>query len=127
MVEIYNNIKTAVLNNKNYRKVVYTEEGKIQLVFMCITVEDKDVPWESHKEVTQFIRVESGEGMASFKDENNETHHVYLSENSFFIIPKNTEHRIMNTSKTKDLYVTSIYSPPNHPKNRINKRKPKDE
>src|SRR6185436_1891766 len=97
-VIIYNNIKNTVLQNKNYRKVVYTEDGKIQMVFMCITIDDKDIPWEIHYEVTQMIRVESGEGMASFKDDNNEIHHVYLNKNSFIIIKNNTEHRIMNTS-----------------------------
>lgn len=118
----FNNIKELAIQNKNYRHVVYTDDGKIQLVFMCITVEDKDIPWEIHQNVTQMIRVEDGEGKAIYK-KNGEKYYCKLNKNSLIIIESNTEHRIINTSKSQNLIITSIYSPPEHPRNRIDVRK----
>lgn len=118
------NIKDSALDNKNYRSVIYTDDGRIQLVVMCITPNDKDIPWETHENVSQIIRVESGKGKALYK-KNGNLYYCRLYENSLIIIEPNTQHKIINKSKDQDLVLTSIYSPPEHPKGKIDKRKPK--
>jgi len=46
-----------------------------------------------------------------------------VSDGDSVTIPAGTSHNIINTSKTEDLKLYSIYSPPNHKKGTIHKTK----
>lgn len=60
------NIEKKTIQNKNYRKVLFTTP-QMQLVVMSI---ENDIPKEIHKKTTQFIRVESGTGFAEINISN---------------------------------------------------------
>lgn len=111
------NINEQTLENKNYRKVVYT--GKhMQLVYMNIKPLD-NIHLETHEGHDQFIRIEKGNGVAILDNKKYE-----LSDDIGIIIPDGIKHEIINTSKTEELKLYSIYSPPEHPKNKIDLENP---
>ena len=117
------NIEKETLKNNYFRKVINTT-SKLQLVLMTIQPMD-NIPREKHIKHDQFIRIESGKGKAVITDKNEkilETH--ILSDGICIIIPANNWHEIINTSKTNELKLYSIYTPPEHPPNKINKIKP---
>ena len=114
----HRNIEKETLKNNYYRKVLYTIKNKTQLVLMSLKP-GEDIPIEIHKHIAQFFRVENGKGIAII---NGKTYK--LKDGSSLIIPPNSEHYIKNTSKNKDLKMYTLYSPPNHPHNKINKRQP---
>ena len=117
------NIEKETLKNNYFRKVINTT-SKLQLVLMTIQPMD-NIPREKHIKHDQFIRIESGKGKVVITDKNEkilETH--ILSDGICIIIPANNWHEIINTSKTNELKLYSIYTPPEHPPNKINKIKP---
>jgi mannose-6-phosphate isomerase-like protein (cupin superfamily) len=117
------NIEKETLKNNYFRKVINTT-SKLQLVLMTIQPMD-NIPREKHIKHDQFIRIESGKGKAVITDKYEkilETH--ILSDGICIIIPANNWHEIINTSKTNELKLYSIYTPPEHPPNKINKIKP---
>jgi mannose-6-phosphate isomerase-like protein (cupin superfamily) len=61
--------------------------------------------------VDQFFRIEAGEAEFIFNDE--ERHHVKTDD--AVIVPAGTIHNVINLSKTEDLKLYTLYSPPNHP------------
>lgn len=111
------NINNLTLNNIYYRKVIYTS-NHIQLVLMNIPPNDY-IHLETHDYIDQFIRIESGNGIAIVNDKEYE-----LKNDIAIIIPAGTKHEIKNTSKDKNLLLYTIYTPPNHKKNKINKNNP---
>lgn len=113
-----NNIEALTLRNDNYRKVIQTTE-QIQLVLMSLNV-GEDIPTEVHDITTQFIRVERGSGMVVIDDKI-----TRVSDGDFVIIPARKHHYIANISSTQPLKLYTIYAPPEHPPNRLNKRQPK--
>ena len=117
------NIEKETLKNNYFRKVINTT-SKLQLVLMTIQPMD-NIPREKHIKHDQFIRIEYGKGKVVITDKNEkilETH--ILSDGICIIIPANNWHEIINTSKTNELKLYSIYTPPEHPPNKINKIKP---
>jgi len=111
------NIKTETLDNENYRKVLHTT-SHMQLVVMSLKP-NEEIGMETHDYIDQFIRVESGSGIAIVDDiEYN------LSDDISIIIPAGANHNIINTSKTEKLKLYTIYSPPNHKRNTIQSTKP---
>lgn len=113
----HDNIEEITIKNKNYREVIATTPN-LQLVLMSLKP-NTDIGTEIHPYTTQFIRVESGTGVAII---NNEAYD--LSDGIAIVIPLNTKHNIINTSKYAHLKLYTIYSPPHHPYNKINKNKP---
>lgn len=107
------NIEKDTKKNKNYRKVIHTIKDKFQLVLMSLNV-GEDIPMETHKKVTQFIRIEQGYGLAIIGNKK-----YKLRDGSAITIAPNTPHYIKNTSKTKPLKLYSIYVPPEHPPDRL--------
>ena len=101
------NIEKKTVKNTNYRKVVYTDKFQ-QLALMCL-LPGEDIPLEKHNG-TQFFRVESGNGLATVGKSKKK-----LKDGISFIIPKNTHHYVVNTSKSNPLKLYTIYSPPQHP------------
>jgi mannose-6-phosphate isomerase-like protein (cupin superfamily) len=125
MIQYYRqNIETKTIENNNYRKVLYTTP-EMQLVVMSIKGGD-EIHEEIHVNKSQFIRVESGKGYIKLWDKNlKTTKTLRLHDGICVIIPPNTKHYLKN-SGNEDLKLYSIYSPPEHNINRIDKIKPQN-
>jgi len=96
------NIETATLNNTNYRQVLYTTKES-QLVLMNVKP-GEEIPLETHQTLSQFIRIESGEGVAIV-----DNIEYNLSDGVSIIIPSGASHQIINTSD-RDLKLYTVYS-----------------
>jgi len=100
------NLEEATLSNKYFRKVLYTAKHS-QLVLMSIKP-GEDIGEEIHQ-LDQFIRCEAGEGKSIIDGIEHQ-----LRDGHVVIIPSGSLHNIVNTSKTEDLKLYTVYSPANH-------------
>jgi mannose-6-phosphate isomerase-like protein (cupin superfamily) len=74
---------------------------------------------ETHEKGDQFIRIDSGKGKVIL-DGKEQT----ITDGSAMVIAAGTEHNIINTSKTEDLKLYAVYTPPEHPEGTLQKDKP---
>lgn len=102
------NIEEVTLKNTNFREVLFTGKHS-QLVVMCLKP-GEDIGEEVHYHVDQFFRVEAGEGKVVMDGVERE-----VKDGSAIVIPAGMNHNLINTSKTTDLKLYTIYSPSNHP------------
>jgi len=103
------NIESLTLANTNFRQVVFT--GKYcQLVLMSLAP-NEDIGMEVRPNVDQFFRIESGEGKVVMNGEE-----AAFGPGFAIIVPAGTEHNVIATTAVK-LY--TLYSPPNHPADRV--------
>lgn len=109
------NIEEETLANDNFRKVIYTDP-RLQLVLMSL-LPGEDIGMESHQ-LDQFIRIEKGTGRAILDGVEN-----MLEDGSVIIVPKGTEHNIINTSATDKMKLYTVYAPANHAPGTIHKTK----
>jgi mannose-6-phosphate isomerase-like protein (cupin superfamily) len=110
-------IEKQTLSNNYFRQVLFT--GKhAQLVVMCLQP-GEEIGNEVHANVDQFFRIEQGE--AAFVLGGNEKHLV--KDGDAVIVPAGTYHNVINTSKSTQLKLYTIYSPPNHPDKTVHKTK----
>jgi mannose-6-phosphate isomerase-like protein (cupin superfamily) len=117
MTGFFGPIEKQTLKNKNFRQVLYT--GKYcQLVVMCLQP-GEEIGNEVHENVDQFFRIE--EGKAKFVLNGTEEH--LARANEAVVIPAGTYHNVINASKTLQLKLYTVYSPPNHPDGTIHKNK----
>lgn len=100
-------IETETLKNTNFRKVLYTGRFS-QLVLMCLEP-GEEIGEEVHDDVDQFFRFEEGEGSVVI---DGVAHAV--KDGSAVIVPNGALHNVINTSKTANLKLYTIYSPPEH-------------
>ncbi len=100
------NIEKDSLDNKNFRKVLYTTKNS-QLVVMSLLPKE-EIGEEIHQ-LDQFIRVEKGQGKTVLNDVEYE-----LSDGFCVVVPAGTKHNIINTSETEEMKLYTVYSPPNH-------------
>jgi len=117
-------IKIESVTEKNcyYRNVIFTTK-EMQVVLMSLPV-NSDIPIEKHKKTTQYIKVEIGEITVQIYDKSkNPEKKIIVKEGESVIIPENTYHYVKNSSKTST-HLYSIYSPPEHPPNLIQKSQP---
>ena len=121
MSVVVNNIATITIKNKNYRKVISTTQTQ-QLVLMSLEPSEF-IHLEIHPKVTQFIRIEEGEGLIEIG--NPVKKKIKVRDDSSVTIPPNTWHYVKNTSDSKPLKLYTIYSPPNHKHGTVQKRQPK--
>ena len=105
------NIEKEVLENTNFRKVLYTGEHS-QLVLMSLKP-NEEIGTEVHLDNDQFFRFEKGQGKCVIDGNSYE-----LVNGSVIVVPAGAEHNIINTSSSEDLKFYTIYSPPHH-KDRI--------
>ena len=98
------NIEKLTLNNNYYRKVIYTTP-QMQLVLMSLPT-NVEIGKEVHSYTTQFIRVESGKGVAYINKKR-----FNLHDGDSIVIPPGVSHNIISTD---DLKLYTIYSPPEH-------------
>lgn len=108
-------IERATLCNNYYRKVLFTTDT-LQLVVMSLLPKE-EIGMEKHPHTTQFIRVERGKALAIVGNRR-----FKLKNGDVIIIPKNKNHNIINTGRGK-LKLYTLYSPPEHPKNRAERFK----
>lgn len=101
------NLEKETLENNNYRKVIYTNPGGMQLVLMSLKI-GQDIGSEVHHDIDQFIRVEKGNALAIINNIKYE-----LNDGYSIMIPKGSNHNIINTGNT-ELKLYTIYSPPEH-------------
>ncbi|OFY84187.1 MAG: cupin [Bacteroidetes bacterium RIFCSPLOWO2_12_FULL_35_15] len=100
-------IEKDTLENKNFRKVVYTSKHS-QLVLMNLKPME-EIGEEIHPENDQFFRFESGLGKVII--DNNQ---YYVKEGDAVIIPAGAKHNVINLDKEKALKMYTIYSPAHH-------------
>ena len=117
MIGYVGSIEKQTLKNTYFREVLFTGKHS-QLVVMCLQV-GEEIGDEVHPNVDQFFRIEQGE--AKFVLNENEEHLV--REGDAVVVPAQTYHNVINTSKTAELKLYTIYSPPNHPAGTIHKTK----
>jgi mannose-6-phosphate isomerase-like protein (cupin superfamily) len=113
-------IEKATIDNTDYRRVLYTP-GNLQLVLMSIPV-GQDIPLEVHPDIDQFIRFEAGEGEVRLGKNQDRVYKV--KDGSSITIQKGVYHRVVNTSLKEPLKLYSIYSPPEHRDQLVQKFKP---
>jgi mannose-6-phosphate isomerase-like protein (cupin superfamily) len=100
------NIEKDTLENKNFRKVLYT--GKhLQLVLMSLNV-GEDIGAEIHPDNDQFFRFESGLGKCVI-DGND----YKVKEGDVIVVPAGAKHNVINVG-AKELKMYTLYGPPNH-------------
>lgn len=117
------NIETETIQNTYYREVIYT--GKFQLVLMSL-MPGEDIPFETHPDIDQFVRVESGQGIVNLIDHNNDSIIItyQLADGDSVVVPAGIEHHFKNTDQSKPLKLYSIYSSPEHPSDRLDQSQP---
>lgn len=101
------NIENATLDNRNFRKVLYTSKHS-QLVLMSLRP-GEEIGMEVHEENDQFFRFESGQGKCII-----DGHEYELSDGVAIVVPAGAQHNVINTSATEDLKLYTIYSPAHH-------------
>jgi mannose-6-phosphate isomerase-like protein (cupin superfamily) len=101
------NIEKDTLGNSNFRRVLYTGKHS-QLVLMTLRPSE-EIGEEVHKTVDQFFRFEKGEGTVFIDDIK-----YRVADGDAVIVPAGARHNVTNTSKTKELKLYTIYSPPEH-------------
>ena len=110
-------IEELTERNNYFRQVLFT--GKhTQLVVMCLQ-KGEEIGNEVHSKVDQFFRIEEGEAKFVF---NGSEEHI-VGEGDAVVVPAGTYHNVINTSKTSQLKLYTLYSPPNHPDGTIHKTK----
>ena len=99
-------IEDSTKANGDFRRVLYT--GKhMQLVLMSIQP-GEDIGEETHEDVDQFFRVESGKGEVFIDGRTTK-----IEADSAILVPAGARHNIRNTGE-KPLQLYTLYAPPNH-------------
>ena len=110
------NIEKDTLGNNDFRHVLYT--GKYsQLVLMSLKP-GEEIGEEVHKTVDQFFRFEKGNGTVSIDGVKHK-----VADGDAVIVPAGAKHNVINTSKTTELKLYTIYSPPEHIDGTVRKTK----
>jgi len=107
------NMDRAARLNQNYRTALWT--GKyLQVTLMSIPA-GGDIGAEVHPDVDQFLRIESGTGIAlTGSSRSGPDRRQSIDCHTAVIIPAGTWHNIVNTGNTP-LKLYSICAPPHHP------------
>ena len=101
------NIEQATLENKNFRKVLYTSKH-MQLVLMTLKP-NEEIGEEVHEINDQFFRFESGKGLCII---NGNMYNIKAGD--VIIVPAGAKHNVINNDSTTELKMYTIYAPPNH-------------
>lgn len=101
------NIEKETLKNTDFRRVLYTGKHS-QLVLMSLKP-GEEIGEEVHTTVDQFFRFEQGEGVVIIDGTKNR-----VQNGSAVVVPAGAKHNVVNTSKTAELKLYTIYSPPEH-------------
>jgi mannose-6-phosphate isomerase-like protein (cupin superfamily) len=111
------NLEEETTKNTDFRRVLYT--GKYsQLVLMCLKP-GEEIGMETHDDVDQFFRFEEGTGEVVIDG----VKHA-VKNGSGVIVPCGAKHNVVNTSRTMNLKLYTIYSPPEHQDKVVRKTRP---
>ena len=101
------NIEKDTLENKNFRKVLYTGKHS-QLVLMSLLPKE-EIGMEVHNDNDQFFRFEAGQGKVIIDGNEYE-----VGNGTAIVVPAGAEHNVINMSDSEDLKLYTIYSPAHH-------------
>ena len=118
------NVKQLTLANTFFRRVISTTD-EMQLVLMNL-LPGEEIGLETHKDATQFFRVEAGSGAIDM-DQGKGFKRIALKDDVFVMVPAGTPHNVINTSHYQNLKLYTIYSPPQHSVDRVDKVNPAEE
>ena len=107
MKGFFGEIEKDTLENKNFRKVLYTGKHS-QLVLMNLKPKE-EIGMEVHEENDQFFRFEQGIGKVII--DGNE---YDVKDGTAIIVPSGAQHNVINVSETEELKLYTIYSPAHH-------------
>jgi mannose-6-phosphate isomerase-like protein (cupin superfamily) len=110
------NIEKDVLSNSNFRHVLYT--GKYSQLVLMNLKPGEEIGEEVHKTVDQFFRFEKGVGAVIIDGVKQK-----IADGDAVIVPAGAKHNVINTSKTAELKLYTIYSPPEHIDRTVRKTK----
>lgn len=110
-------LEKQTLANGDFRRVLYTGKHE-QLVVMRLRP-GEEIGEETHPDTDQFFRIEEGE--AAFIFDGAQRHAA--GDGDAVVVPAGTRHNVINTSKTEDLRLYTVYAPPNHPDKTVHKTK----
>jgi len=110
------NIEKDTLKNNDFRRVLYTGRNS-QLVLMSLRP-GEEIGEEVHETIDQFLRFEKGEGIVSIDGIKHK-----VGDGDAVIVPAGARHNVINTSKTMELKLYTIYSPPEHQDGTVRKTK----
>ncbi len=99
------NIEAMAVENKEFRRVLYTAKH-CQLVLMALNPKE-EIGAEVH-ELDQFFRVEEGTGQAVLDGVRTEIRPGFA-----VVVPAGANHNIINTG-AGPLKLYTLYAPPNH-------------
>jgi len=103
----HSNIERDVMENTNFRKVLYTSMH-MQVVLMTLNP-GEEIGEEIHNASDQFFRFESGNGKCTI---NGNEYHV--GEGDAIVVPAGAKHNVINTNSSGELKMLTIYAPANH-------------
>jgi mannose-6-phosphate isomerase-like protein (cupin superfamily) len=101
------NLEEATRKNTDFRRVLYT--GKYSQLVLMTLKPGEEIGEETHDDVDQFFRFEEGEGMVIIDGVNNA-----VKDGSGVVVPSGARHNVVNTSKSLDLKLYTLYAPPEH-------------
>ena len=110
------NIEKDTLANRDFRRVLYTGKNS-QLVLMSLRP-GEEIGDEVHRTVDQFFRFEKGEGIVTIDGAKQK-----VGDGDAVIVPAGARHNVTNASKTAELKLYTIYSPPEHQDGTVRKTK----
>jgi mannose-6-phosphate isomerase-like protein (cupin superfamily) len=110
----HTNIESDTVENKNYRKILFTG-NHLQLGLMSIEA-GEDVGEEVHPDTDQFFRVDEGSGEAMIDGKT-----YALKDGDAIVIPAGSKHNI--TAGDEGIKMYTIYAPPHHKDKVIHKTK----
>ncbi len=110
------NIEKDTMKNVNFRHVLYT--GKYSQLVLMNLKPGEEIGEEVHKTVDQFFRFEKGEGTVSI-----DGNKYKVTDGDAVIVPAGAKHNVINASKTMELKLYTIYSPPEHQDGTVRKTK----
>lgn len=114
-------IEKATKQNNNFRLALWTG-NHLQVTLMSINP-GEEIGLEIHPDLDQFIRIEEGQGLVKMGDSKNYLDfQANVREDFAFIIPAGKWHNLINTGN-KPIKLYSIYAPPQHPFNTVQKTK----
>ena len=108
------NIESLSVNNKDFRKVLYTAEH-CQLVVMSLNPKE-EIGEETHDSNDQFFRVEEGSGEVIING--NKT---ALKAGFAIVVPQGAKHNVIAGAEGLKLY--TLYAPPHHRDGVVHKTK----
>lgn len=101
------NIEKDVKDNSDFRRVLYTSEH-LQVVLMTLKP-GEEIGEEIHNANDQFFRFESGHGKCVING-----NEYIVGKGDAVVAPAGAKHNVINTNRSGELKLYTIYAPPHH-------------